>query len=352
VAGQDDLHDVAHLFVDVVIVGAGPAGCAAALWAASEGLSVCMLHRPDRRHYSPGETLHPAIEPLLRQLGAHRVLLDPGVERHEGHFVEWNCERRFQPFGGDADGPWRGFHVCRQVFDGGLRTAAALAGVVIHEVGRVDPMVDDHGTVIGVRHDGKTVSAGIVIDAAGAGHWLSRALGLPICRRSPRLVARYGLVSGERSHDEPLLTADSDGWTWTAPVADGTIAWVRLPLDCASSATIGAPAELASIGSVAAIARGADVTWRSVTPVAGPGYVMVGDAAFVLDPLSSHGVMHAIMSGMMAADMIAKHLVGRVPIHVTQAAYIDWSSDRFNTDIEHLRSMYAQMPNPPEWAMQ
>jgi hypothetical protein len=63
-------------------------------------------------------------------------------------------------------------------------------------------------------------------------------------------------------------------------------------------------------------------------------------------------VMHAIMSGMMAADMIAKHLIGRLPIHVTQAAYIDWSTDRFDTDVRHLRSMYAQMPNPPEWAMQ
>lgn len=79
--------------------------------------------------------------------------------------------------------------------------------------------------------------------------------------------------------------------------------------------------------------------------------MLVGDAAFVLDPLSSHGVLHAIMSGMMAADMIAKHLVERVPVHVAQTAYIDWSTDRFGTDIEHLRSMYAQMPNPPKWAM-
>ncbi len=350
-AGQDDLHDVTHLVADVVIVGAGPAGCATALWAARKGLSVRVLHRPDRRSYSPGETLHPAIEPLLRQLGAEKALLEPGFERHDGHFVEWNGERRFQPFGSDGDGTWRGFHACRQVFDSGLRSAVARAGVVIDEVGGVVPIVDVDGAVTGIRHAGGTVSAGVVVDAAGAGHWLSRALALAMCRRSPRLVARYGLVSGEPVDAGPLLTADLDGWTWTAPIASGLTAWVRLPLDSATAASTDTPTALASVGPVAVAARGADVSWRCVTPLAGAGYMLVGDAAFVLDPLSSHGVLHAIMSGMMAADMIAKHLVERVPVHVAQTAYIDWSTDRFDTDIEHLRSMYAQMPNPPKWAM-
>jgi flavin-dependent dehydrogenase len=76
----------------------------------------------------------------------------------------------------------------------------------------------------------------------------------------------------------------------------------------------------------------------------------VGDAAFVLDPLSSHGVLHAVMSGMMAAEMIAKSLLGGVPAAVTAAAYRRWSSAWFAADVARLRELYAAMPRPPAWA--
>jgi flavin-dependent dehydrogenase len=87
-----------------------------------------------------------------------------------------------------------------------------------------------------------------------------------------------------------------------------------------------------------------------VPAAAGLGYVLVGDAAFVLDPLSSHGVLHAVMSGMMAAEMIAKSLRGGVPAGVTAAAYRRWSSAWFAADAARLRELYAEMPRPPAWA--
>jgi flavin-dependent dehydrogenase len=78
--------------------------------------------------------------------------------------------------------------------------------------------------------------------------------------------------------------------------------------------------------------------------------VLAGDAAFVLDPLSSHGVLHAVMSGMMAAEMIAKNLLGAMPAAVTAAAYRRWSSAWFAADVARLRELYAAMPCPPTWA--
>ncbi|MBJ8205870.1 FAD-dependent oxidoreductase, partial [Bacillus cereus] len=52
--------------------------------------------------------------------------------------------------------------------------------------------------------------------------------------------------------------------------------------------------------------NGADVTWRAISQPGGAGYFLVGDAAAVLDPASSHGVLKAIMSGMMAAHSLAQ----------------------------------------------
>ena len=336
---------------DVVVVGGGPAGCATALWAARRGLRVQLLHRPDRATYRPGETLHPGIEPLLRQLGAEQALLGPGFPRHEGHTVEWEGGRRFRAYGEDASGPWLGFQACRQTLDRGLRATVREAGVTVTETTRAEPVVARDGKVAGVQHASGVTRASVVVDAAGAGHWLGRLLRLELRRCSPRLVARYGLVSGELPGRQtaPSLAADEDGWTWTAPVGSRTVAWVQLRLCAARASRSGVPGALVRLRPCSRT-RGADVTWRWVPAAAGPGYVLVGDAAFVLDPLSSHGVLHAVMSGMMAAEMIAKSLLGGVPAAVTAAAYRRWSSAWFAADVARLRELYAAMPRPPAWA--
>lgn len=336
---------------DVVVVGGGPAGCATALWAARRGLRVQLLHRRDRGTYRPGETLHPGIEPLLRQLGAEQALLGPSFPRHEGHTVEWEGGRRFQPYGDDEAGPWLGFQACRRTLDRGLRAAVRQAGVTVTETARAEPVVSPAARVAGVRHSAGVTRGSVVVDAAGAGHWLARRLRLELRRCSPRLVARYGLVSGELPGrpTTPSLAADDDGWTWTAPVGRRTVAWIRLPICAAREPRSDVPGAVAQLRPCSRI-RGADVTWRWVPAAAGPGYVLVGDAAFVLDPLSSHGVLHAVMSGMMAAEMIAKSLRGGVPAGVTAAAYRRWSSAWFAADAERLRELYAAMPRPPDWA--
>jgi flavin-dependent dehydrogenase len=57
--------------------------------------------------------------------------------------------------------------------------------------------------------------------------------------------------------------------------------------------------------------HGADVTWRRVIGTAGAKYFIVGDAAVVLDPASSHGISRAVMSGIMAGHAINKILSDR-----------------------------------------
>src|SRR6185295_6330859 len=49
--------------LDLLILGAGPAGCAAAMQARRAGLDVLLLDSSERPRPTPGETLHPGIEP-------------------------------------------------------------------------------------------------------------------------------------------------------------------------------------------------------------------------------------------------------------------------------------------------
>jgi flavin-dependent dehydrogenase len=92
--------------------------------------------------------------------------------------------------------------------------------------------------------------------------------------------------------------------------------------------------------------RGADVTWR-VVPAAGAGYFLTGDAAATLDPASSHGVLKAIMTGMMAGQLIVGVLSGQVTEQAAAAKYARWVAEWFRHDVRALSELYAQFSTAP-----
>jgi flavin-dependent dehydrogenase len=93
-------------------------------------------------------------------------------------------------------------------------------------------------------------------------------------------------------------------------------------------------------------ARGADVTWRMAREAAGDGWFMVGDAAATLDPTSSHGVLKAIMSGMMAGHLISAVLTGRAPEDEAAQAYREWLEQWFLADMARLAEFHRDLGAP------
>lgn len=102
---------------DVLIIGSGPAGSAAAIACAQRGLQVVLIERELFPRSHPGETLHPGVEPLLKQLGAIEPVLAAGFLRHTGNWVQWEAQKHFVPFGEDDSGAWLGFQAWRADFD-------------------------------------------------------------------------------------------------------------------------------------------------------------------------------------------------------------------------------------------
>jgi flavin-dependent dehydrogenase len=305
------------------------------------GIEATILERLRFPRCRPGETLHPGIEPLLGRLGVLPSILAAGYVRHTGHWVEWVGPGRFVPFGADARGPWRGFQAPRDDFDQRLLAAAARkdteiaadAGVRVRTV---------NGRVRGVDTSTGGITADFTIDCTGTSRWLSRQLGISMRRCSPPLLARFGYARGNVADRAalPRIQADHAGWTWTAEVEPGRFHWTRVtrPIDRPDDGWL--PARLK--GCTAESPRGADVTWRIARRTAGLGWFLAGDAAALLDPSSSHGVLRAIMTGMMAGHLAVQSLRGRAGEADCARAYHEWLSAWFRSDSGHMSALYRK----------
>lgn len=330
---------------DVLVLGAGPAGAAAAIHSARAGLRVGLVEAEAFPREHPGETLHPGVEPLLRELGVAEPIFAAGFPRHRGIWVQWGGAPQFAPFGMEDGGVWHGLQAWRATFDAVLLDAARERGTTVLQPCRaVGPLVTE-GRVAGVVTSRGPVRARFVVDAAGGGHWLARRLRLPLERRSRRLIARYGYAEGSCPARDavPAIVADAAGWTWTARVGQGVYAWTRLSFNGQREERAWPPAELRGLRPQGR-ARGADVTWRIVPDAAGAGYFLVGDAATVLDPAASHGVVKAIMSGMLAGYTIAAVIRHGLTEHEGTTLYRRWVREWFERDVAGLMDLYATFP--------
>lgn len=329
---------------DVVVIGAGAGGTTTAIQCAKAGLKVTLLERQEFPRHRPGETLHPGIEPLLDQLGVGEQIRAANFLRHEGNWVSWGEEQGFVPFGSDERSTWRGFQAPRADFDAILLRRVQELGVEIKQPCRALSILQELGRVLGLKTSQGEILAQFVVDAGGGFHWLARQLKSKIRKFSSPLIVYYGYAAGNCPlRDEyPAIVADDKGWTWTAKIRPNLYQWTRLPLDGKKLEPNWLPSEFTRLKSQGAMLK-ADVTWRLLDQPSGKGYFAVGDAAFVLDPASSHGVLKAIMSGMMAGHAIAQILRYHQPESLIVQDYSDWILHWFQQDLLKIKQFYLKL---------
>src|SRR5688572_9328610 len=162
---------------DILIIGAGPAGCAAAITALEAGCRVTLLERKTQPAQQPGETLHPGVEPIFRQLGVWEAVIRQGFHRHRGIWRESvKGIRAFAPYGEDESGVWRGFQVDRVILNRLLRARVTELGGVIVDISQLELI--HNSTSLSVAADGISYRAGVILDATGHRAWLAQQLGL------------------------------------------------------------------------------------------------------------------------------------------------------------------------------
>jgi flavin-dependent dehydrogenase len=327
--------------VNLLVVGGGPAGSAAAIAARQAGLSVTIIDASRTPRFRPGESLHPGVEPLLRQLGAWPLVSTADYLRHAGTWVQWGDDPTFVPFGSDAHGPWLGLQAPRGDFDRRLLETARGLGVAIRERVSARRILTHGSRVIGVATGDGPLLADQVIDASGSRHWLATQLGIQILRCSPPLKARYGYALGPPVDRLPSIRADAVGWTWMADLGAGRYSWVRVTEVHRSPPRGWIPDELHGCRPTGE--GGADVTWRIASTTAGEGWFAAGDAALVLDPSASHGVLRALMSGMAAARGVVELSGGLETLEDVGREYDAWLSAWFRHDARVMARHYESV---------
>jgi len=307
--------------VDVLIAGAGPAGSALAAALARAGASVLLVEAAAHpRPKACAEYASPRIVEELARLGLPASWTDTavplrGMDLHAGG--RW-APIRYE----DARGTREAWGVDRRRFDAALADHATRAGAELRERTRVVGLVTDGPRVLGATlHDQATgrdevVSAGWTVGADGTRSSVSRLVSVDRPVRFPRrlgLVAHYAGVPDLTDHGE--MHVGRGYYVGLAPTPGGELnVGMALPMeDHGRSTRSRFDAAIAGIHAVAdrladstrltPIRGAAPIGHRVATP-AGPGWLLVGDAAGFVDPFTGEGIHRALRSARAAADAI------------------------------------------------
>ncbi len=328
------------LDAEVIVAGGGPAGAATATLLARHGHDVLLLDRAAFPREKPcAEYLSPGVLDVLRRLGALERIASLAVARPWGMVIHTPRARLAVTYpASDITRPMRhALGVPRPAFDAMLLDHARAAGVRVRERALVTGAVVEGGQVVGVQTrppstdaagaagrepKATTLRARVVVAADGLHSAVARSLGLERPMRWPRrlgLVARYTGVTGLEDHGAMYVGRRRYGGL--APVGDGLVnVGLVGPLDEKRpgesrealfarwlAALPGAASALVGARRVTPV-RGTGPLARRVRQVAGPGYLLVGDAAGFLDPFTGEGVYRALRGAELAAAAVERML--------------------------------------------
>ena len=317
---------------DVLVIGGGPAGSAAAIFLRQQGLEVCVVEKEIFPRFHIGESLLPCGNQIFKELGVWPLLEAAGfVHKFGAHFFLANgaAGKEIVFSEGIIPGLERTFQVERAKFDTILLEHARALGAEVRMPATVRTLVPyegGHTATLQTVGGEQTIAARWVIDASGRDKLFPcEAKRATDPSPFPKRIAIYNHFHGVarcagRAAGHTTAVRLGDGWFWIIPLAEGRTS-VGLVTTVGSMQRAGlAPAELfaravAQSPKLRELMAGArpmmdfrvtsDYSYFHRTLAAGR-MIMAGDAGGFFDPIFSSGVYMALHSAQLAAGLVAR----------------------------------------------
>jgi len=312
---------------DVLVVGAGPAGSAAATWAARSGAEVVLVDAAVfPRDKTCGDGLTPRAIGELQRLGLEDWLRAHTVNR--GLRAHGFGRTLLLPWPGGSLPDW-GSAVARTELDDHLRTTAIKSGATAVDGHRAVDVRRDGDRVSAVRFRTATGTAEIacrrLVVADGVRSPLGKALGRRWHRETVYGVAGRSYVTSALS-DDPWISSHLElrgeddailsGYGWIFPLGTGevnlgvgTLATAKRPADLAIKPLMAHYAEqrreeFELSGDLRAPTSALLPMGGAVSHVAGPNWALIGDAAACVNPLNGEGIDYGLEAGRLVAEVL------------------------------------------------
>ena len=363
---------------DVLVIGGGPGGSAAATMLARKGWRVLMLEKDCHPRFHIGESLLPCNLPIFEQLGVLEKVAELGVLKLGADFPAGEDSYQTIHFRRSlGDSPPHAWQVKREEFDQMLFEHARENGVDARQQTRVTSAevggiaavkasaCDAQGNAISIR-------ARYLVDASGRDTFLGNKLKLKRKNekhQSAAIFAHFLGVArrpGEDAGNVSIYRFEY-GWAWFIPLRDevmsiGCVCWPEYLKQRKNNNETFLLDTLKQMPDAWKRMQGARISGLvrvtgnysyACSAMAGPGWIMAGDAWAFIDPVFSSGVYLAMDGGTRAADVVDAALRDPRRERALQKAFarrlqrgvgvFSWFIYRFNSPV--MRALFARPRN-------